>query len=178
MIRSHTAAIAALIVAGVIACGPSDRRAESAAFVPLDVGSLVPGYTVESLAGDTVTVGGTGAPTVLNVWATWCESCREEMEALDSLRTEFGGRGARVIGVSVDLGATEKVRRFAKTNHLGFTVAHDPAGEIQKSYQVVGVPTTFVISSDGRLLWKHTGNIADNFAEARSAVLKAVTTKN
>ena len=173
--RMQTAAIATLIAAVAIGCSSGEKAAQSAAFVPLEVGAQVPGYAVQSLAGDTVTVGGAGAPTVLNVWATWCESCREEMDALDSLKSEFGARGARVIGVSVDIGATEKVRRFAETNHLGFTVAHDPAGEIQKSYQVVGVPTTFVISSDGQLLWKHTGNIADNFAEARSAVLKAVT---
>jgi peroxiredoxin len=176
--RSHVAAVVSLLIAVTPGCSPSERRPESAAFRPLDVGSQVPAYTVQSLGGDSLSVGGPGAPTVLHVWATWCESCREEMEALDSLRSEFGGRGARVIGVSVDLGATEKVRRFARTNHLGFTVAHDPAGEIQKSYQVVGVPTTFVISGDGRLLWKHTGNIADNFAEARAAVSKAVSAEN
>lgn len=167
-----------LMIVATVGCSTSEGRPESVAFRPLDVGSQVPAYAVQSLGGDSVSIGGMGAPTVLNVWATWCESCREEMEALDSLRNEFGGRGARVIGVSVDLGATEKVRRFAESNHLGFIVAHDPAGEIQKSYQVVGVPTTFVISGDGRLLWKHTGNIADNFAEARRAVSKAVSAEN
>ena len=176
MIRSRIAAIAVLIVAS--ACSSKEPRSASAAFRPLEVGAQVPAYATLSLAGDTVTIGATGSPTVLNVWATWCESCREEMEALDSLKTEFGSRGARVIGVSVDLGDVEKVRRFAESNHLGFIVAHDPAGEIQKSYQVVGVPTTFVISGDGHLLWKHTGNIADNFAEARSAVMKAVSTEH
>jgi peroxiredoxin len=177
VISLRFAAIAGLVVA-VAACSPKEQRAASAAFVPLEVGAQVPAYTTTSLAGDTVTVGATGTTTVLNVWATWCESCREEMEALDSLRTEFSSRGARVIGVSVDLGDVEKVRRFAESNKLGFIVAHDPEGEIQKSYQVVGVPTTFVISRDGHLVWKHTGNIADNFAEARSAVLKAVTTEH
>lgn len=177
MTLSRFAALAGFVVA-FAGCSSKESRPASAAFVPLEIGAQVPAYATMSLAGDTVTVGATGAPTVLNVWATWCESCREEMEALDSLRTEFGSRGARVIGVSVDLGDVEKVRRFAESNHLRFIVAHDPAGEVQKSYQVVGVPTTFVISGDGHLLWKHTGNIATNFDEARSAVLKAVTTAN
>jgi peroxiredoxin len=126
-----------------------------------------------SLTGDTVNIGAGGKPVVLNVWATWCESCREEMAALDSLHKEFG-KDARVVGVSVDQGSIEKVKRFAETNHLRFDIAHDPAGDIQTTYQVVGVPTTFVIGRDGRVAWLHTGNIADDFNDVRDAVLKAV----
>ncbi len=111
----------------------------------------------------------------MNIWATWCESCRDEMKALDSLNREFGGRGLRVIGVSVDEGSTDKVQRFAKANHLGFIVVHDPAASIEKSYPVVGVPTTFVVGADGRILWQHTGNITDEFSAARAAVASAVS---
>jgi peroxiredoxin len=95
------------------------------------------------------------------------------MAALDSLHKEFG-ESARVIGVSVDQGSIEKVRRFAESNDLHFAIAHDPGGEIQSTYQVVGVPTTFVIGRDGRLVWQHTGNIADDFREVHSAVVGAV----
>jgi peroxiredoxin len=121
-----------------------------------------------------VKIGGTQSPTVLNVWATWCVSCQEEMAALDSLRTENAAKGLRVIAVSVDNGDIEKVRRFAETNHLGMTVAHDPMSAINSSYEVVGVPTTFVIGRDGTLLWRHTGNVTEVMAEARGAIAKAV----
>ena len=99
------------------------------------------------------------------------------MAALDSLSREFKSRGVRVIGVSVDEGESERVRRFAATNHLGFTIAHDPAASIEQSYQVVGVPTTFVIGKDGHLLWKRTGNIADVMSAVRSAVEQSVKEK-
>ena len=144
------------------------------AFHPLEVGNAVPAYAIASLSGDTVRLGAGEKPTVLNVWATWCTSCREEMAALDSLNREFSPRGARVVGVSVDEGSTNLVRRFAESNHLGFTIAHDQPGDIQRTYSVVGVPTTFVIGQDGRLLWMHTGNIVETFAETRAAVEKAV----
>jgi peroxiredoxin len=152
------------------------QRSSGAAFHPLDIGAQVPIYEVRSLAGDTIRMGGAGPATVLNVWATWCESCREEMAALDSLNREFGPRGARIVGVSVDEGTTDRVRRFAETNHLRFAVAHDPVGDIQQSYQIVGVPTTFVIAGDGRLLWRHTGNIEGRqiFPEVQAAVEKAL----
>ena len=147
-----------------------------AAFQPLSIGASVPAYAAATLGGDTVRVGGSEEPTILNVWATWCVACQEEMAALDSLSREFKSRGVRVIGVSVDEGETERVRRFATTNHLGFTIAHDPAASIERSYQVVGVPTTFVVGRDGKLLWKRTGNVVDVLGDVRGAVEKALGT--
>ena len=166
--------VRAMLVAGcVVACGKSGSEG-GAAFQPLAIGASVPAYAAATLTGDTVRVGGAEEPTVLNVWATWCVACQEEMAALDSLSREFKSRGVRVIGVSVDEGETERVRRFASTNHLGFTIAHDPAASIEQSYQVVGVPTTFVIGRDGKLLWKRTGNIVDVMGDVRGAVERSI----
>lgn len=166
--------VAALAIA-LTACGKKDQAStNNAAFKPLDVGATVPTYAAVTLAGDTVHVGGSESPTVLNVWATWCTSCQEEMAALDSLRTQYGAKGLRVVAVSVDNGDIEKVRRFAESNHLGMTVAHDPASTINNSYEVVGVPTTFIIGRDGKLLWRHTGNVTEVMPEARSTIEKAL----
>jgi peroxiredoxin len=171
-VRNRKTSVAACIAA--IALAGCKSQSDGAAFHPLEVGAVVPEYAIASLAGDTVRVRPGEKPTVLNVWATWCTSCREEMAALDSLNREFGPRGARVVGVSVDEGSTNVVRRFAEANHLAFTIAHDQPGDIQRSYRIVGVPTTFIIASDGRLMWMHTGNIIDTFAETRAAVERAV----
>ncbi len=166
--------LAALAIA-LTACAKKDQaRADNAAFKPLDVGAAVPGYAAVTLAGDSVRVGGNESPTVLNVWATWCTSCQEEMAALDSLRTQYAAKGLRVVAVSVDNGDIQKVRRFAESNHLGMTVAHDPASTINNSYEVVGVPTTFIIGRDGKLLWRHTGNVTEVMPEARSTIEKAL----
>jgi peroxiredoxin len=157
-----------------VAAGCAKAGSDAAAFKPLDIGAPVPAYAAKTLSGDTVKIGGAQSPTVLNVWATWCVSCQEEMAALDSLRTENTATGLRVIAVSVDNGDIEKVRRFAETNHLGMTVAHDPMSTINSSYEVVGVPTTFVIGRDRKLLWRHTGNVTEVMTEARSAIAKAI----
>ena len=161
-------------VALLSACSKKPANDSAAAFKPLDVGANVPQYAALTLAGDSVHVGGNEAPTVLNVWATWCTSCQEEMAALDSLRTQYQAKGLRVVAVSVDNGNIEKVRRFAESNHLGMTVAHDPMSSINQTFEVVGVPTTFIVSRDGKLLWRHTGNVTDVMADARAAVEKAL----
>jgi peroxiredoxin len=157
-----------------LVAGCAKAGSDAASFKPLEIGAPVPAYAAKTLAGDTVKIGGVQSPTVLNVWATWCVSCQEEMAALDSLRTENQAKGLRVIAVSVDNGDIEKVRRFAETNHLGMTVAHDPMSTINSSYEVVGVPTTFVIGRDGKLLWRHTGNVTEVMTEARGAIAKAI----
>ena len=165
---------ALVFAVALAACSQSKPKDEAKAFKPLDVGAAVPAYAALTLTGDTVHLGGVQAPTVLNVWATWCNSCQEEMAALDSLRTKYADKGLRVVAVSVDNGDIEKVRKFAESNHLGMTVAHDPASTINQSYEVVGVPTTFIIGRDGKLLWRHTGNVTEVMPEARATIEKAV----
>jgi peroxiredoxin len=165
------------LTAVVAACTPSsgDSTGDTAGtFRPLTVGTAVPAYAAPTLTGDSVHIGGNGPATVLNVWATWCTSCQEEMEALDSLKREFGPRGVRVVAVSVDQGDVEKVRRYAESNHLTMTVAHDPASTINRAFAVVGVPTTFVIGPTGNLVWRHTGNITEVLGEARAAIDTAI----
>ena len=164
--------LVAAMSAATAAC--SKKAPEAAAFKPLDVGAAVPQYAAMTLAGDTVRVGGNEPATVLNVWATWCTSCQEEMAALDSLRAQYQAKGLRVVAVSVDNSDIEKVRRFAQSNHLGMTVAHDPMSTINQTYEVVGVPTTFIVGKDGKLLWRHTGNVTEVLPDARASIEKAL----
>ena len=145
--------LAALVLAA--ACSPAPR---DAAFRPLKAGDPAPAYAVRTLAGDTVRVGA-GVPVLLNVWATWCTSCREEMADLAALDRAYAPRGVRVLAVSVDAGDGTRVRRFVEAEKLQFAVAHDPAGEVQRSFQAVGVPETYLISGSGTLLWVQRGGL-------------------
>jgi peroxiredoxin len=177
MRRLAAAVVPALVVASAIACGAKQDRGiqdEAGAFRALDVGTAVPSYVTRTIAGDTVHVGGVEPPTILNVWATWCVSCQEEMAALDSLKHRFAGQGVRVIAVSVDKTDLDRVRRFAESNHLGMTVAHDPTASINQTFQVVGVPSTFVIAPDGKLVWRRTGNIVDVMPDVIHAVEQSI----
>ncbi|HET7188335.1 MAG TPA: TlpA disulfide reductase family protein [Gemmatimonadaceae bacterium] len=150
-----TRAIVAVVVVLAAGCSTPPRDAP---FRPLVVGDSAPAYAVRTLAGDSVRVSA-GQPVLLNVWATWCTSCREEMADLATLDREYAPRGVRVLAVSVDVGDGTRVRRFVESEHLPFAVAHDPAGVVQKRFQAVGVPETYLISGDGRLLWVRRGGL-------------------
>ena len=153
----------AMIVSGCTAGEHSPSQdtgsVEQGAFRPFPIGAPVPAYKIATLAGDTMTLGTRGPVTILNVWATWCTSCREEMADLEALHRDFATRGVRVVGVSVDGGNGVRVRQFVEHERLTFPVAHDPTQRVQQLYRIVGVPETLVIGSDGRLLWRWVGNL-------------------
>jgi len=159
----------------LVAAGACSKQAESRgeAFRPLMVGDSTPAYAAISLTGDTVRVGA-GTPVLLNVWATWCESCREEMADLAALEKKYAPERVKVVAVSVDNGDGTRVRRFAESEKLPFTVAHDPAGEVQKKFQAVGVPETYLVSGDGRLLWVRRGGLAGAGPEVEAGLDSAV----
>jgi peroxiredoxin len=156
--RTRPVRIAVMVVAAVLA---GLLWANRARFLPLDVGSRAPDYAAFALNGDTVELARyRGNVVVLNVWATWCGPCIREIPALQRLHEKLGSEGLRVVAVSVDsppgiLGPTGQfssdVREFADGFGVTFDVLFDPSGDIQREYQVSGLPTTFVIGRDGRI---------------------------
>jgi len=160
--------------------GAAPKAVSATGFRPLGVGDLAPRYEAVSLAGDTLRVGGGegGASqpvTLVNVWATWCESCREEFADLDRISKDYAKRGVRVVSVSVDQGSSAGVQRFVDAVRPSFPVAHDPAGRIQRLYAAVGVPSTYVVGADGRVVWKLTGNLHADPGQVREELDKALS---
>jgi peroxiredoxin len=155
--------------------GDSATTAAAEAFKPVQVGDTLPALAAVTLAGDSITLGGAKGPlTLVNVWATWCTSCREEMADLEAIHRDFTPRGLRVVAVSVDEGDGTRVRRFIEHEKLTFAVTRDEGNRLQDTYRVVGVPESYLLGTDGRLLWHRTGGIHGNPQEARTAVEKAL----
>jgi peroxiredoxin len=96
------------------------------------------------------------------------------MADLAAIDETYRGRGLRVLAVSVDAGDGAKVRRFAEAEGLHFAIGHDPEGEVQRIFQVVGVPESYLIAGDGRLLWVQRGGIHDGLDSARAVIDRAM----
>jgi thiol-disulfide isomerase/thioredoxin len=110
-----------------------------------------------------------GQVVLLNIWATWCGPCRDEMPAIEQLHRQFGPRGLKIVAVSIDKAGDEKlIGAFVQQYHLSFEILHDAAGAIQTAYQTTGVPETFVLGKDGIIRkkvigaadWSSSGNRA------------------
>lgn len=152
----------------------SASDANAGAFRPLAVGDTVAPYAAVALSGDTVHVGPGEPITLVNVWATWCESCREEMADLAAIERDYAGRGLRLVAVSVDQGSGAAVRRFVDDEHLSFLVAHDPDGVVRQRFRTTVVPESYLVGTDGRLLWRQAGGIHGDPAAARAAIAQAL----
>ncbi len=99
-----------------------------------------------------------GKALLVNIWATWCAPCREEMPALDRLEDKLGGPGFQVIALSIDSGGAAAVRRFyEETGVRALAVYVDPAMQATSSLKLVGVPTTLLVDREGREIGRHTG---------------------
>lgn len=100
-----------------------------------------------------------GAPYLLNVWATWCAPCREEMPELQKLHDAYAAQGFRVVGVSVDdRGAGDLIRSFLEEVGVSFPIYHDPSSEIMDAYGLVGLPGSFLIDARGVVARKWVGS--------------------
>jgi thiol-disulfide isomerase/thioredoxin len=100
-----------------------------------------------------------GKVVVLNLWATWCAPCREEMPSLDRLQAAHGGEDLQVVALSLDRGdSLDKVRRFY--DEVGIetlAIYRDPEAEVGRAFRAPGLPTTIVIDPAGREIGRVLG---------------------
>lgn len=109
-----------------------------------------PEFSGRTATGRTVTLGGLrGRVVLLTFWTTWCSECRPEMPAFEQLHRDFVAEGLTVLGVNVRERASV-IQTYATELGLTFPLVLDPKGEIQASYGVIGLPTTFLIGRDAR----------------------------
>lgn len=141
------------------------------------VGQPAPAYTARVLSGPAIALDTLrGDVVLLNVWATWCKPCRQEIPALDSLHREFAPQGLRVVGVSIDLeGEEQRIADFAKELGASYGLWHDPDDNVSSTFLAIGVPATFLIDRTGVLRWRHHGPVtyADSALNAALATALA-----
>ena len=108
-----------------------------------------------------------GQPLLLNIWATWCPPCREEMPTLDALQARLGGSDFHVLPLSIDRAGLEPVRRFYRETgirNLDLYIAEDTRAML--ALAVVGLPTTILIDRIGRERGRLAGPAEWNSPEA------------
>ena len=117
-----------------------------------------PDYKSITLDGAPVSISDyQGKVILVNLWATWCEPCREEMPALGELHSMFPRSDFEIIGVSIDDPGFEKVIiQIMADDNLTYPVWLDPENRFQFMFRTIGVPESFLIDVDGQIVhqWK------------------------
>jgi thiol-disulfide isomerase/thioredoxin len=119
----------------------------------------LPPLTFTDAAGKPVSLADfSGKIVLLNIWATWCVPCREEMPALDKLDTKLGGKDFQVVAVNIDKGGADKAAAFLKeTGVTHLALYTDPSGKLFATLKAVGMPTTLIVDRNGREIARLVG---------------------
>ncbi|MCC6832804.1 MAG: TlpA family protein disulfide reductase [Thermoleophilia bacterium] len=173
------AAIAVLLVVGLLNRGVDNsideaiargERAEAPAFT-LPVLFTAPGLPA---AGRDLQLSALkGKVVVLNIWASWCDPCRDEAPILQSMWNRYRARDVVVLGANVrDL--EDEAEEFHDTYGMSFPSVRDGEGDIMGRYGATGVPETFIIDRDGRVAAALRGALVSGGGTANLAAFQNV----
>lgn len=116
-----------------------------------------------------------GKIALLNIWATWCVPCRDEMPALDKLETDLGGDAFEVVAVNIDKNGPDKAKAFLQeTGATHLALYTDPSGKLFAALKAVGMPTTLIIDRDGKEIARLVGPADWGSPEAKRVIEAAV----
>jgi len=159
--RSCAFGLVLLIMAsGVTAEGKEDtpERIRLGEFIPVSPPLPAPPISFVDLAGNTVSLSDfTGKMVLVNLWATWCEPCLREMPSLGRMQSRLGDK-ITVVAVSEDRGGSKVVEPFiGKLGLKSIKTYLDPKSTAERAFKVQGLPTSFLIDRQGRILGRVEG---------------------
>jgi thiol-disulfide isomerase/thioredoxin len=118
-----------------------------------------------------------GKVVLLNLWATWCAPCREEMPALDRLQAELGGPRFQVVALSVDQQGAPIARKFlAEAGVNSLALYFDPSAQAAFKLGAAGLPASLLVDANGREVARHLGPAKWDSPEVVSELRRRIET--
>ncbi|MDN4526201.1 TlpA disulfide reductase family protein [Fictibacillus fluitans] len=137
----------------------AEIRADAVSTTGLRQGNVPPDFALKTLDGKKISLSHFKGKTVfLNFWASWCPPCQAEMPEMEKFYKE--NRHQQIEILSVHLTSEDSVqaaRAFTEKHRLTFPVLLDKTGTVSKRFRVMTLPTTFVISPQGKIVQQHIG---------------------
>ena len=123
------------------------------------VGAPMPSVVVRALEGQRKIDLGTlhGKVVLVDIWASWCAPCMEEMPLLDEMATRLRKKGVEIIAVSVDEDRQNAQTFLSSRAKWSLTVAHDPKGKLPEVLQPSKMPTSYVVDAEGIIRYVNEG---------------------
>ena len=168
----RTALMALLVVVSLVgaACSSSSSSSDGlpdledvpGAEVSSGHGDTAPDFTVMTLDGAGFTLSehleNDGRPVFLNMWASWCPPCRAEMPDIDAASQTH--EYVKFVGVAANDDPVESTE-FATSINIGYTIGFDEKGVVAHAYEAIGLPASYIISSDGIILEQVFGSVTE-----------------
>jgi thiol-disulfide isomerase/thioredoxin len=109
----------------------------------------------------------------IDYWASWCGPCRQSFPWMNALQAKLGPKGLKVVAVNVDAKRTD-ADKFLSHTPAQFTIAYDPQGESAKKLAIKTMPTSILVSPEGRVLFVHSGFRAEETLQLEAKISAAM----
>lgn len=157
-INYRAAILVFLAVAGLLILFSLKQNNSYLNYSPLKTGLPAPNFTFPGLDGKMVSLSDyRGTVVLVNIWATWCPPCVDEMPSMERLYKELKGEKFEILAVSIDALGAKAVAPFMEKYNLSFPALMDPDATIKTMYQATGVPESFIVNQEGILIKKIIG---------------------
>lgn len=138
----------------------------------------LPSVTVKDIDGNEVNIadyGTNGKLTIISYWATWCKPCIKELKNVNDLLDDWiDDYNVELVAVSVDDSRNmNKVKPFVSGMGWNFDVLLDPNGDLQRAMNVANPPVTFLVDTNGEIVYTHTSYVEGDEYKLEEAIIKA-----
>lgn len=142
-------------------------------------GRNAPDFTLTTLDGQAVKLSDyRGKAVLLNFWATWCGPCKVEMPWFVDLQKQYGSQGLQIIGVAMDDSGKDAIDKFAKEMGVNYLILQGKESVGDDYGGVLGLPTTFFIDRNGKIIDSTSGLIGKGEIEENIKKALAVQTES
>lgn len=132
----------------------------------VEIGKAAPSFELSGNVSGKGIGSGTTAPVsllqfqgkviYLDFWASWCGPCKQSFPWLNEMQSKYGHQGFQVLAINLDVKLAD-AQDFLKSQTAKFVIAFDSQSVTPKAYGIKGMPSSFLIGKDGRVLSQHTG---------------------
>lgn len=139
-----------------------------------EVGSRAPAFDLPTTGKLVRLADLKGQVVYVDFWASWCAPCKQSFPWMNEMQAKYGPRGFTVIGVNVDQKRAD-ADKFLAAVPVQFTIGFDTTGKVAEMYQPKGMPTSFLIGTDGKVRAVHVGFKDSRREELEREIQSALT---
>ncbi len=136
----------------------------------------LPSVEIKNLRGKSVNTAEMGfeGPVIISFWATWCSPCKKELNTIHDIYPDWQDEtGVTLVAVSIDDEKTKaRVSPYINAKAWDFEILLDPNGDFKRAMGVNNVPHTFLVDSDGNIVYSHNNYAPGDEDELYEQVLK------
>ena len=150
--------IIVLVGAAVYLISSSSSRSPGEWVNSVAVGDVAPDFQLEDTKGNKVSLSELrGKVVMVNLWATWCPPCIEEMPSMERLHEVMAGEDFVMLAINTEQNGRTVVPEFLQKTPYTFPILYDDKGVVQKLYGVYKFPESFIVGKDGKVVEKVVG---------------------